>query len=137
MGTVFQLHNQKLIFTLEEANALIPLIRRFTKESILRSERILLQMQRDGIDEFEEQRLRAHYEEAIREWSSKVHKLGAYSKGLWIVDFDNGFGFFCWRYPETEITHYHEYHAGYDLRRPIHEISDINLLYPQAETVEE
>ena len=35
------------------------------------------------------------------------------AKGLWLVDFDNGEGYYCWSYPEPAITHYHGYDDGF------------------------
>jgi len=32
---------------------------------------------------------------------------------LWLVDFDNGEGYYCWSYPEPAITHYHGYDDGF------------------------
>ena len=38
---------------------------------------------------------------------------GLEAKGLWLVDFDNGEGYYCWSYPESSITHYHGYDDGF------------------------
>ena len=42
-----------------------------------------------------------------------VQSLGLEAKGLWLVDFDNGEGYYCWSYPEPTIAHYHTYDAGF------------------------
>ena len=52
-------------------------------------------------------------------WSEKIENLGGKAKGLWLVDFDNGAGYYCWRYPETEVDHFHDYESGFDGRQQI------------------
>jgi len=55
--------------------------------------------------------------EALRDvvtgWAEEVRSLGLEAKGLWLVDFDNGEGYYCWSYPESAITHYHGYDDGF------------------------
>jgi hypothetical protein len=41
-------------------------------------------------------------------------------KGLWLVDFDNGSGCYCWRYPETGLDYFHTYEEGFRGRMRIH-----------------
>jgi hypothetical protein len=41
-------------------------------------------------------------------------------KGLWLVDFDNGSGYYCWRYPELRLEYYHSYDGGFGSRMRIH-----------------
>ena len=45
--------------------------------------------------------------------------MGAQVKGLWLVDFDNGDGYYCWRHPESAITHFHDYDEGFAGRMKI------------------
>ena len=40
-------------------------------------------------------------------------------KGLWLVDWDCGDGYYCWRYPEASIAHFHGYDDGFNGRMPI------------------
>ena len=53
---------------------------------------------------------------------SKMERLGLVVKGLWLVDFDTGDGYLCWKYPELRINHYHEYNAGFAGRRELAEV---------------
>ena len=46
-----------------------------------------------------------------------MEALGAEVKGVWLVDFDNGSGYYCWRWPETAIDHFHGYEEGFE--RPL------------------
>jgi hypothetical protein len=33
-----------------------------------------------------------------------------------MADFDNGEGFYCWKYPEIKINHWHGYQDGFSGR---------------------
>ncbi len=44
---------------------------------------------------------------------NEVQSLGLEAKGLWLVDFDNGEGYYCWCYPEETVAHYHGYEDGF------------------------
>ena len=35
--------------------------------------------------------------------------LGIDVKGLWLIDFDNGSGYYCWHYPEEGLQFFHTY----------------------------
>ena len=68
------------------------------------------------------------YEAIVRKWISKMSRLGALVRGLWLLDFDSGDGYLCWKYPELTVSHYHSYDGGFIERRPIAEI--INERHP-------
>ena len=55
----------------------------------------------------------------MRAWAEKIMQLGAEPKGLWLVDFDSGSGYYCWRYPEADVGFFHGYDDGYSGRVPI------------------
>lgn len=55
----------------------------------------------------------------IQKWQNKIERLGGKPKGLWLADFDNGEGYFCWKFPETEIKYHHGYKDGFTGRRTI------------------
>jgi hypothetical protein len=40
-------------------------------------------------------------------------EMGIEVKGLWLIDFDNGSGYYCWRYPEESLQFYHSYEDGF------------------------
>ena len=58
----------------------------------------------------------------IEKWQDKVEKLGAKPKGLWLADFDKGDGYYCWKFPETQIAFWHGYNDGFSGRLSV--ISD-------------
>lgn len=116
MENVVQI-NRKRKFSLEEARTLLPLIYRLTEDSV-KEVKVLM----NRIDAFSEKNnpsieiLESNVNVIIESWQNKVHKLGGNPKGLWMADFDNGEGYFCWKYPETEINHWHGYQDGYSGR---------------------
>ena len=59
----------------------------------------------------------------IEQWQSKIERLGAKPKGLWLADFDNGSGYFCWKFPETKIKFFHGYNEGFSGRKSLEETS--------------
>ena len=42
-------------------------------------------------------------------------------KGLWLVDFDSGDGYWCWAYPEDDLGYWHSYEGGFGARVPLEE----------------
>ena len=32
---------------------------------------------------------------------------------MFLVDFDNGEGYYCWKWPEREVDHFHGYEEGF------------------------
>jgi hypothetical protein len=106
-------------FDLAEARALLPIIRRITKEFSQAVESRMAQIEAmdptsPKISVMEEQ-----INELIHQWHAKIRKLGAEPKGLWLVDFDSGIGYFCWKYPEPELNHWHSYEDGFAKRLKI------------------
>ena len=117
MAEITQIH-QKRCFTLEEARGLLPVVRRITDQAYQEINTLSTQM-----SNLSDATKKSEVEEKVRttfqEWYEKVRKLGCESKGLWLVDFDNGEGYYCWHYPEQELCHYHGYFEGYQGRTKI------------------
>ena len=111
--------NTPKTFTLQEAQELLPVVRRITTEAAGAAER--LTVRHDALPEEHPERaeLENKLNELLQHWGEKVGKLGCHAKGLWLVDFDNGHGYYCWQYPETVVTHFHEYDGGFSGRQQI------------------
>ena len=58
--------------------------------------------------------------EAVQRWAHQMEALGAEVKGVWLVDFDNGTGYYCWKWPEEELAWFHTYEDGFGGRVRIH-----------------
>ena len=56
---------------------------------------------------------------AVSDWARQVIELGLEVKGAWLVDFDNGSGYYCWRYPEEDLLYFHSYDDGFKGRMRI------------------
>lgn len=91
---------KRRIFTYEEAVALLPEVRRLTAEAVERVETL------DSEDP-------ADYQALIDRWAETILGLGVEVKGLWLVDFDSGAGYYCWRHPEPALEHFHGYDEGF------------------------
>ena len=57
--------------------------------------------------------------EVVQEWADELRTLGLEIKGLWLVDFDSGAGYYCWKYPEQSLNHFHSYEEGFAGRLPL------------------
>ena len=49
----------------------------------------------------------------VSRWIREMEALGVTVKGMWLVDFDNGSGYYCWRWPEERLEFYHGYDESY------------------------
>jgi hypothetical protein len=99
----------KKTFTYEEARALLPRVRRLTEEAFRKSDEVgATPAGRSGAPEAQEQ-----LDRTVSDWARAVMELGAEVKGLWLVDFDNGSGYYCWRYPEEGLLYFHSYEDGF------------------------
>jgi len=50
---------------------------------------------------------------AVAGWVRAMEALGVEVKGRWLVDFDNGRGYYCWRWPEEQLEYFHGYDEGF------------------------
>lgn len=124
--------NRKSVFNLKEAQTLFPVIFRLTKSY---SERVQVLIERieklssgkslrapEGEDgyapggAYPTEPLEAEAGRLIEEWQTKIRKLGGLPNGHWVVDFDSGDGYYCWKYPERSIEFWHHYRDGYSKR---------------------
>ena len=55
----------------------------------------------------------------VQSWAQDLIARGLEIKGLWLVDFDNGSGYYCWRFPEERLEFYHSYEDGFGGRMRI------------------
>jgi hypothetical protein len=110
------------VFTLTEAEALFPLVRQITQAAYQELEPVRRKLEALVPNHPEIQAVEGQYESVVKAWVGKMERLGLVIKGLWLVDFDTGDGYLCWRFPELRIGYYHSYHEGYTGRRPLREV---------------
>jgi hypothetical protein len=107
-------HNTQKYFTLEEAQEQLPLIYRITEESAKKAKYLMACI--EALPDKKSSRaeeLQGQINEIISRWQNKLERLGAKPKGLWLADFDNGNGYFCWKFPEVKILFRHGYQDGF------------------------
>lgn len=115
--------NRQSVFSLEEAQELLHVIYRITKQSCEKVEGLIARLDTlpPGQDQLASS-LETQVNQLIAEWQAKVTKLGAMPKGLWIADFDSGDGYYCWKYPERKIEFWHKYTDGFSKRLRVAEV---------------
>lgn len=101
--------SEKRTFSYEEAVALLPEIRRLTEEASREFEAVCAPAPgASGRDAAQ-----AKLDQVVTDWARSMMERGLEVKGLWLVDFDNGSGYYCWHYPEPALQYYHSYEGGY------------------------
>jgi hypothetical protein len=69
--------------------------------------------------------------EALRECVEAIQRTGCIIKDLemglvdWPALHQGREVWLCWKYGETEVSHWHELHTGYTARRPISELDEL------------
>ena len=87
-----------------------------TERAVRESDRIVGERDAPTADARTRERAEERLQGVIGRWAREMEALGLEVKGLWLVDFDNGSGYYCWRWPETELEHFHDYDEGFDGR---------------------
>jgi len=90
----------KKTFSYEEAMALLPEVQRLTSEALEQVHAIA----DDAVDD---------YQLIVGKWAAEIIRMGIEVKGLWLIDFDSGSGYYCWRYPEPSLQYFHGYDEGF------------------------
>jgi hypothetical protein len=106
-------------FSYDEALESFPMVRDLTLLAQHRISTLLEQV--GGPEDLEERResLEAEVQEIVSDWATEVSSLGCQVKGLWLVDWDSGDGYYCWKHPEETVAHFHGYDEGFEGRVPI------------------
>src|SRR5262245_2668565 len=105
----------KRSWTLEGARALLPDVRSRTAAAVSAVQTLLEERDRAGAAAASAER-DAQVAQVTSDWARAMEALGLDVKGLWLVDFDNGNGCYCWRWPETELAYFHGYQEGFSGR---------------------
>jgi hypothetical protein len=115
-------HDDPRVFTLAEAEELFPIVWRITR--MAHDELEPCRRSLDTIAPMSPQLklVEQRYEAIVRRWVGKMVRLGLVVKGLWLVDFDTGDGYLCWKFPELRIGHYHGHGEGFAGRRRLRDV---------------
>ena len=101
-------------FTFEEARALLPEVRERTRRAVEALSNLTVR----GDDESEaaEGLAEKAVAQKLADWASEIEELGIEVKGPWLVDFDSGAGYYCWKWPEESLSFFHGYQEGFSGR---------------------
>ena len=109
----------KRIFSYDEATSTFPVVRDLTAEAVRKVEALANTVgDRDDLESRREELENAR-EMIFRWWAEQVTSVGCEVKGIWLVDWDSGDGYYCWRFPEESLGHFHTYEEGFAGRLPI------------------
>jgi hypothetical protein len=101
-------------WSLATARAVISEVRRLTAAAVDAVE--VLEARRgevSGGDGAARAALEQELSRAVSAWVRAMEALGVEVKGRWLIDFDNGRGYYCWRWPEERLEYFHGYDEGY------------------------
>jgi len=140
MKTKPQPPQKRKLYTLDEANAMLPLLRVILRDITTlaadlrdQNERLIRLQEADGLDQAhreEVQHLQDEFErgqEKMREYVLELDELNVELKDYFtgLVDFrhlrDGREVYLCWRLGEPEVAHWHELNAGFAGRKKIEE----------------
>jgi hypothetical protein len=129
---------KRRLYTLEEANAMLPLLRVILRDITAlavelrgRYERLVRLQETEGLDEAhkeEVQQLVEEFErgqETMREYEVELEKLDVELKDYYtgLIDFrhlkDGREVYLCWRMDEPEIAHWHDLNSGFTGRQKL------------------
>lgn len=103
---------EKRIFTYEEARELMQQVVEITREAAERVDELLSETGDLAAEDVPDEVL-DEYNVIVDEWARAILDLGVEVKGLWLVDFDSGSGYYCWKYPEPALQYFHGYEEGF------------------------
>jgi hypothetical protein len=101
----------KKTFSFDEARRALPAVRARTQKALEALSEVEV-----GADENAgetRERLEHVAGEILGAWARDVEAMGIEVKGPWLVDFDSGAGYYCWKWPEESIDFFHGYEEGF------------------------
>lgn len=107
------------IFTYDEALSTFPLVRDLTAAAVRQIEALTTSLGSSEELEAKREDLEEAQERIVHAWAREVTSIGCEVKGVWLVDWDSGDGYYCWRFPEPSISHFHTYDEGFAGRIPL------------------
>jgi hypothetical protein len=111
------------IFTLEQANMLVPRMTELTAETIQEVEHVKARKKTGSMLNSADvvENLETEIAGILHRWSQRAAEIGVYPKGYFTCDFrsPDPSSYFCWKYGEHEITHTHKVWESFKDRKPI------------------
>ncbi len=94
------------LFNLAEAKSLLPLVQSVTIKHQTELDPIQDRLNKMLSNDPRRNPIEGEYEQVVSKWKSKIEKLGAIVRGLWVVEFNVGEGVLCWRHPELSLNYF-------------------------------
>jgi hypothetical protein len=107
------------VFSYDEALSTFPIVRDLTAAAVRQVEAVLAAVQSREELAARQAEIEETCDGIVEAWARQVSDLGCEVKGRWLVDWDNGDGYFCWRFPEKTLSFFHSYEEGFSGRMPI------------------
>jgi hypothetical protein len=104
-------------WSLEGARAVLDDVRARTERAVEQAEALVRERERADVNA--RRAIDGRIQAIVSRWSREIEALGAEVKGVWLVDFDNGSGYYCWRWPEPALEYFHGYEEGFEGRTRI------------------
>jgi len=100
-------------WSLDTARAIVGEVRRRTAEAVEAIDALEARRAEVAADDPGRAALDQQLTRAVGGWVRAMEALGVEVKGPWLVDFDNGRGHYCWRWPEERLEYFHGYDEGF------------------------
>lgn len=110
MGELIPIHSRR-IFSEKEAESLLPIVRRITEKVAQEVSELHKRLSFVPLSEPLHKRICSQIELEIKRWAIKISKLGCEPRGIWLVDFDAGNGWFSWRLGDERLAFFHAHEA--------------------------
>ena len=99
-------------WSLAGARAVLDDVRARTERAVAQAD-VLVREREAAKDDEGRRAIDERIQALVSRWAREIEALGAEAKGVWLVDFDNGSGCYCWRWPETALEYFHGYEEGF------------------------
>lgn len=103
-------------WTLDGARAALADVRARTEKAALEAAGLVAQRDACPVGSPERGAADVEIRRVVSSWIRAMEALGLEVKGTWLVDFDNGEGCYCWRWPEERLEYFHGRDEGFEGR---------------------
>jgi hypothetical protein len=100
-------------YSLDEARRVLPTVKHLTAEAVRETEALEGRLRQIAEHDPEHDVIAKRIQDVIATWAERLGAFDLEAKGLWLVDFDNGEGYYCWCYPEETVGYFHGYDDGF------------------------